>query len=47
MRATGQVTAGPAAGYDVAKFAVPSYCGAGCGPGDDQYEGRGGLRAEL
>ena len=36
VRAAGQVTAGRAADYDVANFAVravcgPSYCGAGCG----------------
>ena len=50
VRAAGQVIAGRAAGYDVTKFTVraecgPSYCGAGCGLGDDQYAG--GRRAEL
>ena len=42
----GQVTAGRAAGYDVAKFAVravcgPSYCGAGRAAGSDFQPAQG------
>ena len=50
----GQVTAGRAAGYGVAKFAVradcgPSYSEAGRAvvQRDDQYAGRGGLTCNL
>ena len=48
----GQVTAGRAAGYDVATFAVradygPSYCGAGRGGAGRGGAGRGGLRAQM
>ena len=58
-RSADQLTARWAASYDVAKLAVRADCGprycmagraAGCGPGDDQYAGGGGvggLRAEL
>ena len=49
VRAASQITAGRAADYDVAKFAVraecgPSYCGAGCGLNCNL---RGGLRAQM